>query len=247
MKKIKALTMGAAAMLLCGPTPGASALSNEELKTGRHTLGSARDVWRVELRTLERFLAMSTGDGSGAGELRTVKISLQGLDDQYHVVAESSPMLGPTPRTNRVPHYLEINRGSQIFLQRLDEDNLDTYNLWIHVKQRGQGDVGRPTVNFKIQVYGRELDCKGNNICRRGNSGTITYYVNLEIPTVRSNRCVPANSYNITAVNGQTMVLRPQDGTGNRDTRNVRHRNSNNKGPHLAMQTGEICIASTAP
>ncbi|MEE9329255.1 MAG: hypothetical protein V3V30_03890, partial [Parvularculaceae bacterium] len=61
------------------------------------------------------------------------------------------------------------------------------------------------------------------------------------------NRCVPANSYNITAVNGQTMVLRPQDGTGNRDTRNVRHRNSNNKGPHLAMQTGEICIASTAP
>ena len=219
-------------------------------RTGHHTLGSAGNVWRIELRNLERFLAMSAGDRDGTSELHWVSVTLSGPDAQTHKVTEVNPFLsingGPRSRENTI----DVRTGQRVFLERLEPGKTDTYNLWIHAKERPQGDLGDPLLNFEIAVTARELDCKGNRVCRRGSTGVITYHVSVPVPTVRHNRCNENNSYNIAAVNGSQMRLDPM--SGGRARINVR---SSNRGGDptgssrrliLAMQSGEICIASTS-
>jgi len=150
-----------------------------------------------------------------------------------------------------------VRRGDRVFLERLEPGKTDTYNLWIHVKERPQGDLGVTLLNFEIKVATRELDCARNRVCRRGSTGVITYYVSLPVPNARYNRCHVQNTYRIFAVNGASMQLQPRNARRGRGVVNVRHKTSGghtvglgargvNSGVELAMQSGEICIASTS-
>lgn len=249
VKTVKLLTL-ASVLAIAMP-------AHAQEKSGNKTLGSATDVWRVELRNLERFLAMTSGDSDGVSEVRDVKISLLGPDRQYHSVTEVNPFLsingGPRSRGNS----LDVRVGDRVFLERLEPGKTDTYNMWIHVKERPQGDLGVSLLNFEVKVATRELDCARDRVCRRGSTGVMTYYVSLPVPRERSNRCNNQNSYRITAVDGASMQLQPKNVRPGRNVVNVRHKSSGghtvglgargvNSGVELAMQNGVICIASTS-
>jgi len=253
IKSAKLITMAA---LLSAAAQTASA----QEKSGNHTLGSANDVWRIELRNLEKFLAMSVGDSDGVGELRHIKIGLSGPDGQKHYVTEMNPFLQVNGGNRTTRNSINVRRGDRVSLDRLDPARgvTDTYNLWIHAKERPQGDLGLTLLNFEITVAARELDCFRDRVCRRGSTGTITYFVSVPVPSVRSYQCSAGNSYRILAVDGSQMRLVPMS-SGRRNPRQNIEVRSENSGGHtislgargrssrmeLAMQSGEICIAST--
>lgn len=224
-------------------------------KQSVQTLGSNTDVWRVELRNLERFLAMSSGDRDGVSELYKIKIELKAPQGQFHSVTEENPFLSINGGSRSRKNSIDVRRGDRVFLERLEPGRTDTYNLWVHSKQRAQGDASAPQINFQIETSARELDCTGNRVCNRGSTATSTYYFNLPVPAVRSQTCNPGNSYRIRPVNGGTISLVPMTPTAAGIRRNVETaRPINNRGaptdnglvgPHLAIQSGDICIAST--
>ena len=250
LRKFTNITIGLALMML-----PATAIGQE--RTNKKTLGSGSDVWRVELRNLERFLAMSSGDSDGVSEVSYIKIILKGPDSQYATVKEVNPFIsinnGPRSRDNSI----DVRVGDRVFLERLEPETSDTYDMWIHVKERPQGDLGDPLLNFEISVATRELDCSFDRVCNRGSTGLITYHVSLPRPTARYNTCNAQNTYQISAVNGATMQLQPRNARAGRGVVNVRHTTSGGhttsfgakgeeSGVELAMQSGQICIASTS-
>ena len=255
MIALKQIVLAGAAFTMI--TTGVPAQAQE--KSGNKTLGSADDVWRIELRNLEKFLAMSVGDSDGVGELRDIKIGLVGPDGQNHYVTEMNPFLQVNEGSRTTKNSIGVRVGDRVSLDRLDPARgiTDTYNLWIHAKERPQGDLGEALLNFEITVSARELDCAGDRVCGRGSTGTITYFASVPVPRVRSNQCSTGNSYRISAVNGSQMRLEPMGAASSvRQSVDVR---SENSGGHtislgasgqgsrmeLAMQSGEICIAST--
>lgn len=232
-----------------------SAQAQAQMREANHTLGSATDVWRVELRTLREFLAMSAGDSDGVSELQKLEVKLAGPNNQSHSVTEVNPYFrvnGGLRTTNTV---IDVRTGDRVNLDRLEPGIEDTYDLWIHVRQSNVAGAAGPRLEFQVSVNARELDCKGDNACRRGNNGVVTYNISLPIPSSRSLGCIPENMYQISAVNGATMWLSPVVRGSDRSVETIAPRfsgaaagegvSSSSGGPHLAMQSGEICIAAT--
>ncbi len=245
---------------LLATAPSALAQGRDAIAHGRtfnHSLGSAPGTWRIELRDLEYFLAMSSGDSDGVSELQRLSIKLSGDGNQYDTVTETNPFFRVSGGPRTTNNVIDVQTGARLKLDRLDDNIRDNYNLWIHVKQRDQFEFGNSTLNFKIEVKARELDCYRDRACKRNDTGIVTYHVNLDIPSTKSLRCIPANSYSIRAVNGAAMTLRPKETRSRRSVVEVGHVNSGTstgpgsargavRGPHMAMQSGEICIASTS-
>ncbi|MHA6332814.1 hypothetical protein ACXYL9_03950 [Qipengyuania sp. CAU 1752] len=239
----------ASALLLSAPNAWA------QEKRSVHTLGSATDVWRIELRTLRAFLAMSAGDSDGVSELQKLEIRLAGTDSQSHAVTEVNPFfrVNGGPRTTR--NVIDVGIGDRVNLDRLEPGRENTYDMWVHARQSNAPGAGGPRLVFQISVNARELDCVSDNICGRGNTGVVTYDISLPVPTTRSLRCIPENTYRISAVNGATMRLSPIVQGSDRSVETIAPRFSGSStgakiasgsgGPHLAMQSGEICISAT--
>ena len=240
--------MAAAALLAL--IPSAQAQERER----NNNMRSGDGIWRIELRDLERFLAMSSGDSDGLSEVRWVRIGLKGREGQYQSVTEVNPFLsingGPRSRRNTI----DVSLGDRVFLERLDDQTTNTYDMWVHTEQSTGGDIDGPMLQFEITVATRELDCSRDRVCRRGSTGVVTYSVNMPAPTRRDNTCNAFNTYRITAVNGATMVLQPLNAAPGRGRDvSVRHSYSggdpvgygSNSGVQLAMQSGRICAAWT--
>lgn len=238
-----AIKLLAAASVLAIAVP-----AHAQEKSGNKTLGSGTDVWRIELRNLERLLAMSVGDSDNIGELHYIDISLSGPGGQFHKVREVNPFIsinnGPRSRKNT----LDVRPGDRVNLERLSPETTNTYDLWIHAKERPQGDLGGARLNFVIKVEARELDCARDRVCRRGSTGSTTYSVSLPVPTYRSNRCNAQNTYDISAVNGDQMNLQPRNARAPRRSARATGVSSTlgrTDAMRLSMQSGQICIAST--
>jgi len=255
MIDVKKLTLAGAALVMLGNPVSVKA----QQQTSNHSMGSGNDVWRIELRNLENFLAMSVGDSDGVGELRSIKIGLSGPEGQNHFKTEMNPFLQVNGGARTTNNSINVRMGDVVSLDRLDPARgiNDTYNMWIHAKERSQTGFGITTLNFEITVEARELDCFRDRVCRRGSTGTVTYFVTLPVPTGTANRCKPDNSYRISAAaTGAQMTLTPMSRAGGREPVNARVENS---GGHtislrarglasrmeLAMQGGEVCIAWT--
>lgn len=247
---LKLVKIAGIAALLAGST-----LAQGQVREANHTLGSALDVWRVELRNPERFLAMSAGDTDGVSELHKVEVKLIGTDAQVHSITESNPFFRINDGPRKVDNWIGVRRGDRVRLDRVDAENPDTYNLWVHAKERKDTEFGS-SLQFQIKVSARELDCAANNICGRSDTGVITYFVSMPIPSNRSLNCIPENRFRIAAVNGGTLTLRPlvngvdpnfaaarQEYSGG--STGIDIASGEAKGPHLALQSGEICIAAT--
>lgn len=211
-------------------------------KTSHHSMGSGADVWRVELRQPNRYLTTTSGDRDGTSELQRLAVTLEGGEEQFHAFEESTPFM--SLRANDLTDdYVTVGLGSFLHLTRLTIRDRNGYNLWIHVREQTRPRRPQPVLNFRIKVRSRELDCTGRRACRRGDNGEIVYSVRLAPPAVRSNRCIPENTYQITAENGATMVLQPN--SGGRAEPDILQ-NNRDDGPHMALLMGEICIASTS-
>ncbi len=218
-----------------------------------HNLGSATDVWRVELKYPEHLLAMSAGDSDGVSELHEIEIRLTGTDGQFHSFTEANPWFRVNDGPRKVGEWIGVRQGDRVKLDNVSARDPDTYNLWVHTKQV---EGGSPALNFQIIVTARELDCRGDNVCRRGDTGIVTYSFNMPVPANRSLTCLPDNKYRISVVNGATMKLSPivRGRDENAVTAVPQYSGSSTgpgaasgtvSGPHLALQSGEICIAAT--
>lgn len=248
---LRHITIAVCASALVTMTPSASA----QEKRSVHTLGSATDVWRIELRNLRAFLAMSAGDSDGVSELQKLEVKLTGTDSQSHAVTEVNPFFRVNGGSRTTSTVIDVRTGDRVNLDRLEPGREDTYNLWVHARQSDAAGSGAPRLEFQISVNARELDCRGDNTCGRGNNGVVTYEVSLPVPSSRSLSCTPENRYRISAVNGATMRLSPLVRGSERSVETIAPQFSGSStgatiasgsgGPHLAMQSGEICIAAT--
>lgn len=229
---------------------------NAQDKTSNHTMASGEETWRIELRTLEHFLTMSAGDSDGVSELRNVTIKLSGPNGQYHQVREVNPFLQVNDGPRSLEAAIDIRIGDRVSLDRLSPEVRDTYDLWIHTRPSRLPGADQLMLNFQITVLARELDCAGQRVCNRGSTGSLTYNVSLPVPSYRSNRCSAQNTYQISAVNGAQMNLQPRNARAPRGriAANSSARAGNSRdvvatggddAVHLAMQSGQICVAAT--
>jgi hypothetical protein len=224
----------------------------------RHNnMRSGEGIWRIELRDLERFLSMSSGDDDGVSEVHWLRVALKGHDGQFQSVKESNPFLSINGGARSRDNSIDIRVGDTVLLERLDDDTTDTYDMWVHTQEIAGGDIDGPMLRFEIKVDTRELDCAGDRVCNRGAVGVVTYHVSIPVPTQRHNTCNAQNSYRITATEDANMVLEPLNAASGRgDDVNVRHSTSGghiisfgargeNSGVELVMLSGRVCAAWT--
>lgn len=212
-----------------------------------HTLGSAPNVLRVELRNLDRFRVLQTGDPKSSGELHKVEVVLESRNgfvsgnEQYHSYETPSIQL-----LNTSTHKLGGTGNLEI-----NKDNWITYggrqlapgtrNLWVHAKDMSNEvySNGSPARNndIAIRVNARELDCKGQRVCNRGDTGS--FIIHFPLPRFTSpppTSCGPSNTYRLTLVDDEIRLI----GINGSTTGSYKK-----TGPMLQPRNGEVCIAST--
>lgn len=257
----KLVIMGVAAAALCGPAMA-------ETKSSNHTLTWGGDIWRIELRNIEKFRIVSSGDSDGVSELYTVNVSLRSQGDQYHTFEEKNPyfrlnnsgIVGDWANRSR-DNKLNVRVGQYLFLDNIWRDitpppprgYVHPYNLWVHSRQIDQGDLGPPELKFDLVVTTRELDCVRDRVCGRGNTGVATYTVSLPIPAQRDFACNNNNTYRISG--GYRLRIQPM--SAGRETRYATARYTGSKqGPslraagvadaiYMSIEGADICLASS--
>lgn len=233
--------------------PSAQAQERER----NNDMRSGAGIWRIELRDLERFLVMSSGDDDGVSEVHWIKVGLTGREGQYQTIIEKNPYLSVNGGNRSSGNSINVRQEDEIFLERFDDGQTDTYNMWVHTAEVTGGDIEGPRLQFEIRTDARELDCAGDRVCRRGSTGAVTYSVTIPVPARRDNTCNAHNTYRITMADDAGMVLEPLNaasGRGN-DIR-VRYETSGghgfsigargvDSGVQLAMISGRVCAAWT--
>jgi hypothetical protein len=233
--------------------PSAQAQERER----NNNMRSGDGIWRIELRDLERFEAMSSGDDDGISEVHWVRIGLTGREGQNQTVTEKNPYLSINDGSRSSGNSLNVRQGDAFFLERFDDGQTDTYNMWVHTAELTGGDIEGPRLRFEIKVDARELDCAGDRVCRRGSTGTVTYQATIPVPARRDNTCNAHNTYRITRTDDANMVLEPLNAASGRGNDiSVRHETSGghgfsigargvDSGVQLAMISGRVCAAWT--
>ena len=223
---------------------------------GNQTRASGPEIYRVELRNVGAFLVGAVGDPESGGELHRITVQLlepEGTRDrQFHTVSERAPILRNTSSGERSGGgYLTINQGDYVRMgDRVGPELVDDYNLWLHTAYRHPAE-GR-SLTFLISVTGRELDCTGQRICNRGNTGAITFEIKIpEFRSAPSNRCDTSNTFTLTTVDGRpaiignsSLVAAPTISLSNTSDYSI-HFPQNTYGPFLTLQNAEICVART--
>ena len=212
-----------------------------------HTLGSAPNVLRVELRNLDQFRVLQTGDPNSSGELHKVEVVLESRNgfisgnEQYHSYETPSlQLLNTSTRKVGSNANLEINKDNWLSYggRRVAPG---TRNLWVHAKDMSN-DVysgGSPARNndIAIRINARELDCKGQRVCNRGDTGS--FIIHFPLPRFTSpppTSCGPSNTYRLTLVDDEIRLI----GINGSTTGSYKK-----TGPILQPRNGELCVAST--
>lgn len=165
-----------------------------EEKTSNHTLNGGNGVWRIELRDADQIVQIRAGDKKSKSEISRVTWRLSS-GDQFHesklTRADLDSATGANGRT-----YVSVSNG-QILSADIPEIAPDT-QLWLHARQQQVFDGPAMAVEFRLEIKARDLDCAKRRKCRRGDTGTVTFGVELPLPSVRSEQCSPQNSYRLT-------------------------------------------------
>ena len=227
----------------------------------RKTLGSGPDVYRVEIRNMDRFKVLETGDNDGVGELHEMSVRLASYHpdsrDQYDAFRQRSPLLYNS-RTGKSGGFgnLEIKVGDHVRLGG-HRPPRDATELWIHAYSNPDDPEYNRTGNnnglVTLEVSATELDCAGQRVCRRNCKGTTT--ISFRIPDFAerpSNRCGPANTFRLEPLDDEVQI----SGLSNARVRSRANRRPVNDpfflllrhkkgGPRLMPFNLDICIAST--
>jgi hypothetical protein len=239
-KKMRSgLVAGMIAALSFASTPAIA-----QQRTSNHTLGSGPDVYRVEVRNLNRFEVLEAGDSDGVGELHEMKISLYSFNQadtvrftgtELYLLNEGGIVGGD--------RYFPIRVGQHVFTET-DRRPDDTTQMWVHV------DAATETTNtVYLGVSGQELDCVGQRVCGRRSNGSVTIHFTIPDFSRRpSNVCGPDNTFRLEPLDGEIQI------SGLSGTSVWSGTNSESwylgfdheaGGPRLRPFNAEICIAST--
>lgn len=217
----------------------------------RHTLGSARDVGRIEVRNMDQFEVMGVSDSDGTDELHSITVRLTtrfdiGSDrEQFDTFEERSiSLLNRTLGRLGNAAYVQIRKGDLLgFGGR--EVAPEARQLWAHAREYFPANRGsnRPDMRSKIsiQIIARDLDCSGTHVCRRGD--TKSYYISFDFPTLRGTppaNCTAPYTYKIGRLDDGLALFGP-DGA----VVQVMVSSVPGGGPAIRPINGEICIAST--
>lgn len=222
-----------------------------------NNMRSGDGIWRIELRDVEQFKAMSSGDDDGVSELHWVRVGLIGREGEYQTVTEHNPYLSINGASGRRGNTIDVRQEDTVGLLRFADNATDTYHMWVHTAEVTGGDIDGPMLRFQIKVDARELDCSFDRVCNRGSTSVVIYHASIPVPEQRYNTCNAQNTYRVTMVEGANMVLEPLNAASGRgaDVR-VRHETRGghdlgfgargvDSGVQLAMLNGRVCAAWT--
>ena len=168
------------------------AFASEEF--GHQTLGSSSDVYRIEVRDLNTFKALSTGDGSDGGELKWVEVTLKSGDQVDGYKRKSRDLTDLRGRRGNKT-YIKVRKGGKI---RLVDRDRKSNNLWIHAHKSG---LDLPN-SVQLKIRTRELDCARKRKCRRGSYGEHTFTFDIpKFTTPPSQSCGTNNTYILRHIN----------------------------------------------
>jgi len=164
--------------------------------TNYHPLTGASSIMRLTLVGMDRFVVLKTGDrNANTGELNNLTLTLSATSGEYDSMELS---------TGQMRNLTTGSYGNRAYIKVHKQDIMETGNprgyfrmpdIWINVRV---GD--RITLNLDA----RELDCTGERVCNRGDSGH--YKIELTVPSVLSpapTTCGRMNSAPLTFRNGQ--------------------------------------------
>jgi len=160
---------------------------------------------RVEVRSMQGFEVVKTGDKRGAGELRSIWLYLQGNDEYNSQGAKGGSAFARVQRNGQRIH--EPGHSNYIGIRKQDWVQVSAWNarkdgrngepLWIHV---------RPGGTFTLEAKFRELDCTKHRNCRRHNDGHYTLRMTLpEFPRRLPSGCGDENTYHLATIDGRVL------------------------------------------
>lgn len=167
--------------------------AHADTKSANHIMGHGPDVWRIELRDADVLMQLRSGDRRDASEISAVIWRLLS-GDQYHQSRLDRPELS-SPVGNDGPTYITVQNG-QALTANIPEASPGT-QLWVHARQQPGTRGGPQVLRFSVEISARDLDCATRRSCRRGDTGTARFNIEVDVPQLRSYQCVPQNSMRI--------------------------------------------------
>lgn len=233
-------------------TVSTQGMANE--RASHQTLGSGPDVYRVEVRNLNRLVVLEAGDSDGVGELHELAIELRAYDQvagmQHDRLTFSGTELYLINEGGIVggDRYFPARVGQHVFTAT-DRSQNDITQMWIHVNTGAEPTAYDTVGRVSLTVAAEELDCAGQRVCNRRSNGKVI--IDFQIPEFTrrpSNRCGPDNTFRLEPLDGEIQI------SGLSGTSVFSHTSSESwylgvdhqaGGPRLIPFNAEICIAST--
>lgn len=195
---ITLITTAACAML------GASPVLADEQESNR-TLRAGPDVWRIELHDADYLSVSRTGDSYKPGELRWITWRLISGDQYHHSKLKGRELQVVGRRAEHKGSYVSVRPGDSVSA-RVPIDAKGR-QLWVHAQQF-DSYAGSTQVSFELEIGARDLDCARNRVCRRGSTGRYRISVYVDLPPVRSTKCIEGNTLRLGyATNGRKSGL----------------------------------------
>lgn len=223
-------------------------------RTGQHNLGSGPDIYRVEVRNLNRFEVLEAGDSDGVGELHRMTVELRYFDpqagQQYDRLTYTGTELYLINEGGIVggDRYFPVRVGQHVFTASDRRPN-DTTQMWVHANTDRSITSEGAGRQVYLTISAQDLDCVGQRVCGRRSNGSVT--IAFEVPefsTRPSIRCGPDNTFQLGPVDGELQII------GLPSTTVFSNANSESwflgvdhdrGGPRLRPFNADICIAST--
>lgn len=236
---------------------GVSSLLVARTTSQNKTLGSAPDVYRIEIRNLSLFKVLETGDNDGTAELDLLRVELSSYSGseppvttrQYDQYVEDQTTLfnrttnagaGPSPMGIRVNDFV-IFGGRAV--------PAGARNLWIHSRRVRKPSGGLAPITLSVSSH--ERDCTGDRNCRRGSNGNVSIEFTIpEFSVPPSQDCNASNTFKMMPVDDQLQIIGIEGvkvSTFGKPGFSAfplltKHKKG---GPRLMPFNADICIAST--
>jgi len=200
------------APVLIGAQALALSVDHTGLQTSFHGLEVNDNTVRVELHNWNEMRVISTGEKrSNQGELNHMALRLDGLME-FDSTRWEMPfdIYNLTKEINGGRGYIDIDVNDRLELydgNRTDADGVRPQKTvpWINARRGSR---------ISITLSARELDCSGQNVCGRGDTGTVVY--EMTIPPIPSNlptTCGAQNSFRGVIVGGEFQFFGTLDST----------------------------------
>ena len=228
----------------------------------KHDYPSGQNVYRVEIRNLNRLEVLEAGDSDGVGELHELVVQLAsfnpGSRTQYDGKRYTGKELylineGGIVSGNR---NMPIRVGQHVFT-KTNRRRSDETQMWVHAYSNPDDrefNSNYPNgVSVRLEIFALELDCAGQRVCRRNSKGSTTISFKIpEFETPPPNSCGPSNTFRLEKLDGELQISGLSDTRVSSRAHKVpvgaawwlltKHKTG---GPRLQPFNADICIAST--